>query len=113
MVIVPASLTGTVRTRTWITLSAGPPCPGSLNHATPSSTRLKYSLYSPAMSGARSVKVKRPVAPGATVRSMAAGRLGASQSGPCTGLARSRGCVVPRRVRAGVHVAVPVLRISR
>jgi hypothetical protein len=102
------------RTRTCNTLSAGPPWPVSLNHATPSRTRPKNSLYSwPTVAGARTEKLKRPVAPGATTRSIVAALLPRTQSLPRAGEIRSRGCVVPMNTSPGRHVSVPVLRNSK
>src|SRR5579883_1005788 len=84
---------------TWIfasmSLSAGPPCPGSLNHATPSSTMPKNSSYMPGVGGAWKSNLNSYVPPGGTVPVTSAARLVDTHVESAKTLARSRGCVVP------------------
>src|SRR6185437_12545814 len=87
--------------------SGGPPCPGSLNQATPSSTTPKNSSYMPAVGGAWKSNLNSYVPPGGTVPVTSAARLVETQVESAKTLARSRGCVVPRRVFES-HVFVPV-----
>src|SRR5205823_8218857 len=105
----PASIVTSLATTTRCTASnpsGGPPSVGSLNHATPSSTRPNLIVVSPIVL-ASSATSKRPTAPGATSAATVETRVGESHDASANGEAASRGMVASFVVPA-FHVLPPL-----